>query len=65
MFSFVNKMSVKIFVGKKNIRQKKSSFFAGFFPCNKVNTFIKKNHAEKEAGKLVPDHFLFFKKTLC
>ena len=27
-------------------------------------TFLGKNYAENEAGKLVPDHFLFFKKAL-
>ena len=27
-------------------------------------TFLWKNYAENEAGKLVPDHFLFFKKAL-
>ena len=26
--------------------------------------FLFKNHAENEAGKLVPDRFLFFKKAL-
>ena len=26
--------------------------------------FFKKNYAENEAGKLVPEHFLFFKKAL-
>ena len=26
--------------------------------------FFFKNHAENEAERLVPDHFLFFKKTL-
>ena len=26
--------------------------------------FFFKNHAENEAGRLVPDHFMFFKKTL-
>ena len=26
--------------------------------------FFSKNHAENEAGRLVPDLFLFFKKTL-
>ena len=26
--------------------------------------FFFKNYAENEAGKLVPDRFLFFKKTL-
>ena len=27
-------------------------------------TFFFKNHAENEAGKLIPDLFLFFKKAL-
>ena len=27
--------------------------------------FSYKNHAENEAGRLVPDLFLYFKKTLC
>ena len=27
-------------------------------------TSFFKNYAENEAGKLVPDHFLFFKKAL-
>ena len=26
--------------------------------------FLFKNYAKNEAGKLVPDHFLFFKKAL-
>ena len=26
--------------------------------------FLFRNYAENEAGKLVPDHFLFFKKAL-
>ena len=26
--------------------------------------FLFKNYAENEAGKLVPDHFLLFKKAL-
>ena len=26
---------------------------------------MQKNHAENEAGKLVPDFFLFYKKALC
>ena len=26
--------------------------------------FLLKNHAENEAGKQDPDHFLFFKKAL-
>ena len=30
----------------------------------KRNIFLKKNYAESEAGKLVRDHFLFFKKAL-
>ena len=25
--------------------------------------FLLKNHSENESGKLVPDHFLFFKKV--
>ena len=28
------------------------------------NLHVFKHHAEKEAGKLVPDHFLVFKKAL-
>ena len=30
---------------------------------NKRKIFFK-NHAENKAGRLVPDHFLFFKKAL-
>ena len=30
---------------------------------NRTNIFFK-NHAENEAGRLVPDLFLFFKKAL-
>ena len=30
----------------------------------KRNIFKKKNNAENEAGKLVPDRFLFFEKAL-
>ena len=30
----------------------------------KRNIFLKKNNAENEAGKLVPDRFLFFEKAL-
>ena len=30
---------------------------------NKRKVFFK-NHAENKAGRLVPDHFLFFKKAL-
>ena len=30
---------------------------------NKVNIFFFKKHAENEAGKIVLDLFLFFKKT--
>ena len=29
-----------------------------------VKIFFFKNHEEKEAGRLVPDLFLFFKKSL-
>ena len=28
------------------------------------DTFFLKNHAENDAERLVPDHFLFFKKAL-
>ena len=31
--------------------------------CNKINTFLSKNHAENEVGRIVPDFFLFFKKA--
>ena len=31
---------------------------------NKRNIFLQK-HAENEAGRLVPDLFLFLKKALC
>ena len=31
---------------------------------NNKNIFLFKNHAEKEAGRLIPDLFLFFKKAL-
>ena len=31
--------------------------------CNKTNIFFQ-NHAENNAGRLVPDLFLFFKKAL-
>ena len=31
---------------------------------NKINIFFFKNHAENEAGKLVPDLFLLFKEAL-
>ena len=31
---------------------------------NNKNIFLFKNHTEKEAGRLIPDLFLFFKKAL-
>ena len=31
---------------------------------DKRNIFLKKSHAENEAGRLVPNLFLFFKKAL-
>ena len=31
---------------------------------NHKRIFFFKNYAENETGKLVPDHFLFFKKAL-
>ena len=37
--------------------------FGELVEYNKRNNFFK-NHAENEAGKLVPDFFLFFRKTL-
>ena len=37
--------------------------FGQLIEYNKINIFFK-NHAENEAGRLVPDHFLFFKKAL-
>ena len=33
-----------------------------FIDYNKINTFFK-NHAENEAGRLVPHHFSLFKKA--
>ena len=36
MFSFVKKMTVRIFVGKKNNRRKNSLFFADFLCSDKV-----------------------------
>ena len=53
--SFFRSQDIKIFV-------------LTFWLCNKGNItrqiFFLKNHAENEAGRLVPDHFLFFKKAL-
>ena len=36
--------------------------FGHLIECNKRNIFLQ-NYAENEAGRLVPDLFLFFKKT--
>ena len=36
--------------------------FGQFVEYNKRNIFL---HAENEAGRLVPDRFLFFKKASC
>ena len=38
--------------------------FGQVIEYSKRNIFFKKNHAENEAGKLVPDNFLFFLKIL-
>ena len=37
--------------------------FGQVIEYNKMNIFLQ-NHAENEAGRLVPDLFLFFKKAL-
>ena len=38
--------------------------FGQLIEYNKRNIFFN-NHAENEAGRLVPDLFLFLKKALC
>ena len=46
-----------------NISQSKSNQtmkFGQLIEYNKINTYLK-NYAENEAGRLVPDLFLFFK----
>ena len=35
--------------------------FGQLIQCNKRNIFLQ-NHGENEAGRLIPDLFLFFKK---
>ena len=37
--------------------------FGQLIEYNNINIFLK-NHAENEAGRVVPDLFLFFKKAL-
>ena len=37
--------------------------FGQVIECKKINFFFK-NHVENEAGRLVPNLFLFFKKPL-
>ena len=43
--------------------KKKAMKFGQVIEYSKINTFSSKNHEENEAGRLVPDIFLF-KKTL-
>ena len=38
--------------------------FGHVIEYNNINIFFE-NHAENEAGRLVPELFLFFKKALC
>ena len=38
--------------------------FGQLIEYNKINIFFFKNHGEDGAEKLVPERFLFFKKTL-
>ena len=43
--------------------EEKTMKFGQVIEYSKINTFFK-NHGENEAGRLVPDTFLLFKKAL-
>ena len=38
--------------------------FGQLIEYKKINIFLPKNHVQNEAGRLVPDLILFFKKAL-
>ena len=49
-----------------NISQSKGKqimIFGQLIECNKSNIFLQTYYAENEAGRLVQDLFLFFKKS--
>ena len=59
----LQRIIIHIFLNISKIEGKQIVKFGQLIECNKQKVFFK-NHAEYEAGRLLQDLFLFFKKAL-